>query len=275
MRPVYSLNHYICPADLDVLGFLDLAVSYGFVAVGLTERALMEMPAHRLKAELGMRCLGVTSLNSAGHFLNVEADAIVTQTKRNAWLIESAAELGDAPLNVYSGGLGLASGRMTLAEARLRAAFDIGRLNAATQAANVDMVFEPIHPLGIWQRSVFNTLAQSTALIAGMERCSINLDFFHSWWDTDFVTFIEDDTSPLGLVQINDVTHSSPDGTPRRVPLGEGDLPIHALLRSCFRRTVVPNIEVELFSWQLEGRALSEILASTVSFLSDFDEGGV
>jgi sugar phosphate isomerase/epimerase len=263
----YSLNHYICPANVSLPSFLDTAVTYGFVGVGLTERALAEAPPERLREELAARGLTVTSVNSAGHFLHADPDAARRQRSQNDFLVAAAHELGDVPLNVYSGGLGQALGRMSLPEARQHASEGLQELHAAMSRVGVPMLFEPMHPMAIWQRSVFNSIADTEALIEGMSASSVNLDLFHSWWDADIDRFIAQPGDSLGLVQICDVDMSASDAIPRRVPLGEGVVEIPRLVRAVRSRPNPPLIEVELFAFQLEHRDFAQVLDSTVSYL--------
>lgn len=267
----YSLNHYICPAHVSLPSFLDMAVQYGFVGVGLTERALAEMPPQRLRDELAARQLTVTSVNSAGHFLHADPEAARRQRAQNDALVAAAQELGHVPLNVYSGGLGQALGRTSLPDARRYASQRLQELHGQMSNLGVPLLFEPMHPMAIWQRSVFNSIADTVALIEGLSASSINLDLFHSWWDTDIDWLIAQPGDLLGLVQISDVDMSAADAVPRRVPLGEGALDIPRLVKAIRSRPNPPLIEVELFAFQLEHRDLKQVLDSTVSYLERMD----
>lgn len=273
IRPVYSLNHYICPSDVGLLDFLDLAAGNGFVGVGLTERALGELPVRQLADELRARHLAVSSLNSAGRFLHADKELLERQEKQNAWLIECAAALGPAPLNVYTGGLEQGAGTMSLSEARALSATRLAALHRRMDEAGVAMVFEPIHPMFAWIRSVINDLQQTSAVIGPLPGSTVNLDLFHSWWDPRLQAFIEEPDSRLGVLQICDVDHSQADGISRRVPLGEGSLDVPGIVRTVLARPRPPLIEVELFAFQLEGRDFKSLVESTVRYLQGMDEG--
>jgi sugar phosphate isomerase/epimerase len=268
---IFGINHYICPAHIGLVDFLDAAAAHGFAGVGLTERALEEMPPAQLRRELAARDLGVTSVNSAGYFLNDDAAAARRQAERNRWLIECSVELQAAGMNVIVGGLGQARGTLTLEQARLRANEALAALHADVAQAGLKMMVEPMHPLALWIRGCHNSLRQAEDAIRGMSNASINLDLYHSWWDPDLISFIERDDSPLGMLQLCDAGNFGDDGMARRIPAGEGVIDLAPLLAACLRRTRRPILEVELFAIQLPGRALGELLGATVAYLNALD----
>lgn len=272
MNSGYCLSHYICPPEIGLLDFLDIAVAKGFIGVGLTQRAIEEIEPSRLRSELAARSLVVSSVNSAGYFLDAEPAARERQAARNRWYVEAAAELGGAPLNVIVGGIGQGRGTLTLESARALAQASLQALAEHTAAKGVPILFEPIHPIGMWEKGCVHSLAQSEAMIDGLPRATINLDFFHSWWDADLHPFLAHPDSPVGLVQLCDVAPFGPDHVPRRAPLGEGVLDLPALVRACRARADRPLLEVELFAFQMPDRPLAQVLEATVAYLKRLDE---
>ncbi|MES2534649.1 MAG: sugar phosphate isomerase/epimerase family protein [Pseudomonadota bacterium] len=268
---LFHLNHYICPADVSLIEFLDLAVGYGFRGVGLTVRALQEISPRMLKKELAARNLGISSVNSAGYFLNDIPELARKQAEQNVWLIECVAELEDGALNVIPGGLGQARGKLTLEQARLRANEDLAALHVQAQRAGVALMVEPVHPLSIWTKSCVNTLQETVAGIRGLSGAGVTLDLFHSWWDPDLMSFIERSESAFGVLQICDVGNFLDDGLPRRIPLGEGVLDVPALLMASLRRSRPPKIEVELFAHLLPPNPLTVWLDKSVTYLNKLD----
>ena len=115
-RLPFAVNHYLCPRSLAVPGFLAHLGGHGFSGVGLTQAALLELPAAPLRQELREHGLRISSVNTAGFFLQ-DGDAGRDQAARNTALLRSAAEVG-AALNVIAGG----SATLSLPEARARAA---------------------------------------------------------------------------------------------------------------------------------------------------------
>ncbi|MGD9946218.1 MAG: sugar phosphate isomerase/epimerase family protein [Burkholderiaceae bacterium] len=267
----YCLNHYICPPGLGLLDFLDLAVAHGFVGVGLTERALQELDTVRLAEALRERGLSISSVNSAGYFLYGDAERARQQAERNRWLIDCCALLGGAPLNVIVGGLGHTDGTLRLAAARQRAHEQWLGFAGQAAAAGVPLLFEPIHPLGMWLKGCVHSLQESEEFVRGVPGAAITLDCFHSWWDAALPDFLARDDSPLALVQICDVAAMGEDSIPQRVPPGEGVLDLGPLLRDCLRRRLPPCLELELFAAQLKGRDLGDVLKRACRHLADIE----
>ena len=267
----YHLNHYICPPELALMDFLDLAVARGFVGVGLTERALRECEPVRLLHELRSRGLGISSLNSAGYWLHADAQAAQQQADKNQWLLDCSAALGGAPLNVIVGGLGHAGGRLPIAAARERVREQFLRYAESAARLGVPLLFEPIHPMGMWFKGCVHSLSQTEDFIRGLPGVGVTLDCFHSWWDSDLDGFLRSNESALPLVQICDVAATGEDFTPRRVPPGEGVIDLASLLRACAQRPQPPRLELELFAAQLQGRELGEVIASAMAHLAAID----
>ncbi|MPS26127.1 MAG: sugar phosphate isomerase/epimerase [Alcaligenaceae bacterium] len=265
MQAPFHLNHYICPPEVGLIEFLDLAVSRGFAGVALTERALAQVAPTRLAHELQTRGLDISSVNSAGYFLHADARAANEQARKNQALLEACAELGGAALNVIVGGLGHAAGSMTLETARERAGAALQGFAAQAAQAGVPLLFEPIHPMGMWFKGCVHTLAQSLRMIERLPgRNAITLDCFHSWWDEDLHDFLANEASPLAVVQICDVALFGEESIPRRAPPGEGVIDLGQILRACLDRPAPPKLELELFAAQLPGRDLAEVVDSSM-----------
>jgi len=272
MPASFYLNHYICPPEIDLTGFLDLAAARGFVGVALTERALAEIAPARLAAELRARGLDISSVNSAGYFLHADAQAARAQERKNHALLEACSALGGASLNVIVGGVGHTAGTLTLESARERARVALQRFAAQAAQAGVPLLFEPIHPMGMWFKGCVHSLSQSLRMLEGLPgRNAITLDCFHSWWDEDLDDFIASDASPLAVVQVCDVAAFGEESVPRRALPGEGVVDIARILRGCLRRDAPPKLELELFAAQLGGRALAEVVDASMRFIRGLD----
>jgi len=264
----YCISHYLCPESMGLIDFLDAVTAAGFRGVGLTERALREIEPKRLRPELASRGLEVSSVNSAGYFLHTDREAGAAQAAKNRWFIDCAAQLGGAPLNLIVGGLAQTRGELTLAQARLRAREETNALCTQANDAGVPVLFEPIHPMGMWTKGCVHSLRESLDMIEGLPNATLNLDLFHSWWDSDLAALVERGDSPIGLVQICDVDTAGPDHVPHRAPLGEGVVDVRGILEACARRPHRPRIEVELFAFQLTHRPFTDIVAATTAWLA-------
>jgi len=259
----FSVNHYLSPGDVSLQEFLDKARGSGFGAVGLTEAALRAQPPSELLPMLEARGLSVSSINTAGFFLQ-EGDAAREQERRNAWLLEQAAGCAGKALNIIVG----SSAALDLSDARELATSRLAAFACEARRAGVQLVVEPLHFLNVRTKSCFNTIRQMEILFERVPDLMLNADLFHLWWDPDLERLLRGDSVPIGLFQICDVAIPDGDIVPRRVPLGEGFVPWARHARTVRRAFPTVPIELELFADQLPGRRLDDLLSDSSTLLS-------
>lgn len=263
MNPL-AINFYVCPPDLGLAQFCDLAERAGAQAVGLTLRALDEMPVAAIRTLLKRHGLAVSSLNSAGYFLHGDAELARTQANRNAQLITTAAELEAQTLVVIAGGV--AHGPLALREARVKVADGIGELARAAAPLGVKLGLEMIHPLGVLQKGCVNTIASALALAREHDNLGLTLDFFHSWWDPDFYTLLETAAHKIRLVQFCNV--AAPDDPAQfvREEAGHGLIDVASLLAEIRVAGFGGYFEFEMFPEHLRGRAAAAMIEAAGRF---------
>jgi sugar phosphate isomerase/epimerase len=259
-----TVNHYLCPGDMDVCNFLDALVRHGFSGVGLTQRALDALPLPRLREELATRGLSVSSLNTAGFFFDA-IGAGSAQALANERLLHAAAALSVPCLNVIVG----STPDQPLHEVRRHAAEQLQKLATRAGELKVPLVLEILNPLNTRGKSCLNTLAQAGKMMTGLQGMRLNADFFHIWWDPDLEQLLEGQ-APVGLLQICDIASDPVTGMPRRVPLGEGFFDWQRTLTAARRQFPHAPVELELFAEQLPGRPLEDLLASSAALLSTY-----
>jgi sugar phosphate isomerase/epimerase len=253
-----SFNYYVCPDSVSLAHFVPLAAAAGAKAVGLTVRAIRENEPQAIKRLLHSHGLKVSSLNSAGYFLFSDAAKKKEQEELNARLIAAAAELGAETLMVIAGGLSHGSWRMD--EARGRIEEGVAGLAEQARRAEVQLAVEPIHPLGVLEKGCVNTIRQGLALARPYANVGLTLDFFHSWWDPDFLDFPE--REKLKLVQICNV--SAPDRPEEfhREVLENGFIDVAAAMRRLRDAGYKGYFEFEMFPPNLRGRKVESIIAA-------------
>ena len=263
MNPL-SVNFYICPPDLGLAQFCALAERAGAQAVGLTLRALDEMPIAAIRTLLKRHGLAVSSLNSAGYFLYGDAELARGQAKRNAQLITSAAELEAQTLVVIAGGI--AHGTSALREARAQVTEGIGELARAAAPHGVNLGLEMIHPLGVLQKGCINTIASALALAREHNNLGLTLDFFHSWWDPDLYLLIETAVDKIRLVQFCNI--AAPDDPAQfvREEAGQGLIEVASLLADIRAAGFGGYFEFEMFPEHLRGRAAAAMIEAAGRF---------
>jgi sugar phosphate isomerase/epimerase len=271
-----SINHYITPAGYPLERFLDECAAAGATGVGLTERALGELPLASIKGMLAARKLSVTSVNSAGFFLWGEPDKAQEQRKINAFLVEASEALDASALTTIGGGFidGGDGERAGIQERRKRIEDALPDLISAANAKGVKLGVEPMHPSRITNKSLLNTLAQTERLLAGFPDLTVILDAFHTWWEPDLETFIERHVSRLSCVQLSGVVLSNdPAMAPSRCAMGEGVVDLKALIRTLSDSGYRGPLEFELFAHELGGKSVSDVIRQAVDDFNDLKKG--
>lgn len=253
-----SISHYACPRGTSFIAFLDAVQEAGFDGIAITLASLEEMPLARMRDELRHRGLSVTSVNSAGYFLNSDSDRAAEQARRNAMLMDATAELEAHALNVIVGGPG--QGTWPLAIAREEACEALLILDEQAADLGVHLIVEPVHPFAIYEKGCLNTIAQTEAVVAGLQASSLNIDLFHSWWDPDLDRALAAPSVPVGLLQICGITATSTPPYATRTLPDQGCVdPVPYIQRFHTTFPLAP-VELELFSDQLPDHALDTML---------------
>jgi len=253
-RVPFSVNYYICPADVSFVKFLDLAVYNGFSGVGLTERAFEEMSTAEIRRELQVRDLTVSSVNTAGYFLYEGARA-EQQEYRNLELLDWCSKLGGVALNVIVGGVQ----NSVPQHARKRMIHFLSDFCERAKAQHIPLMIESLHPMRFRDRSCINTLATCHEIQEAIPSLKASVDLFHSWWDPDLEDWLLGSRGEVGVLQICDLIGEG--GNLKRVPLGEGYLHWSSYVTSAQRNLKGVPIELELFADQLPGRMLGDVLS--------------
>lgn len=235
-----AVSHYVCPADVTLLTFLDRVTEAGFERVGLTVKALNEMPLAKLRAELKARGLGVSSVNTAGYFFQSH-QANIDQADLNLRLLDAAAELE------ASNGVNLIVGSrydQPLVDIRQQALEKSIELAAQAKSRGTRLLLEPMHPLQAGAKGCVNTLAQAAGWLAAVPDLWLNVDLYHSWWDPDLERVLTGQLGRVAVFQICDVVTAMNTNLPSRAPLGEGfiDWPTWVMQVA----TSYPEIPIEL-----------------------------
>jgi sugar phosphate isomerase/epimerase len=243
-----AANHYVCGPEVPFPAFAEAAARAGLSAVGLTRAAVAEMGVRPLARCLADNGLAVSSLNSAGYFTGGDAEAA---RRENEEIVEQAAALGAEVLCVITGGLGTPS--LDPAEARARVRDGLEGLHRVARAAGVTLGLEPIHPADIVAKGCINSVAAADALTRDLDGMKLILDFYHSWWDPDLVSFAAEAPECVALIQVCNVRFS--DSLPAgRDVLAGGGLDMRPLCRRILEGPYSGRFELELFDRDLAGR---------------------
>ena len=256
----FSVNHYICPPDMTVPAFLDAAVAVGAGAVGVTARAIAE--AEALKAMLDERGLAVSSVNSAGYFANKDGALVDDHDRR---IVEAAAILDAGVVCVISGGRGAARS-VEAAQARVRDGLEA--LAEIARTAGVRLGIEPIHPVDLMTKGCVNSIADTLALIEGIEGVGMILDVNHSWWDPALPGICRDHADRVALLQICNVIEPAPS-RPGREFLSRGLVDLAGLIAGFEADGYSGFYEFEIFPPDLRGRTVEDALEDAARFMRE------
>jgi len=265
----FGVSHYLCPPDTSLIQFLNAAATAGYTSIGLTERALSELPIATISSELRARDMTVSSVNTAGYFLYRD-ERRAKQDKINEHLLRAASELEAANgVNLIVGG----NPTVDLVTARAFALEKSGELALRAAQLGTRLLLEPMHPTQVTGKGCVNTLAQAfewTQLIDGLV---LNLDLYHSWWDPDLIRTLDGEMAPVGVVQICDVAFSQDSQMTSRVPLNEGNIDWGQTVAFLVKQKPNIPIELELFESQLTGRDGLDLLAQNARHIRSFLQG--
>ena len=267
LKAQLAVSHYVCAPDVGFEGFAGVVAELGYAGVGLTERAFGECSCEALRRVLRRNALFASSVNSAGYFLHADGADQERQARRNTWLLDRASDIEAHAVNVIVGGL--EPSRARPADARRRAREQLFAFSRLAEARGVRLVVEPVHPVGLWSKGCFNTLAQVLSLLRDLPGIGLNIDLFHSWWDPDLDAALADPHVPLDLLQICGIDHVSPNGNPRRVPLHEDGVGVWKWIQLASRRVPAPVVELELFAAQLPSINMRELLHRSSRYVSE------
>jgi sugar phosphate isomerase/epimerase len=245
-----SVSHYVCPSDMDLTTFLDVITQAGFKSVGLTVRALDEMPVNQMRQALQARGLGVSSVNTAGYFFESH-ESVAKQSDLNRRLLDAAAELEAANgVNLIVG----SSALLPLARTRDQALALAGELAAMAKARGTRLLLEPMHPLLALTKGCVNTLEQAAQWLTAIPDLALNIDLFHSWWDPSLAAACQGHCGEVGMIQICDLLINPATNLPRRAPLDEGTLDWASLVELALTALPGTPIELEWFANQMPDR---------------------
>jgi sugar phosphate isomerase/epimerase len=127
--------------------------------------------------------LEIVSLCRGGFFPSVEKKERLAAIDENKKAIDEANALGTGMLVMVCG----ADPRQSLEDSRKQIADGIAGIVPHSQAANVKLAIEPLHPMYADTRSAINTLAQANDMATALNssRVGVAVDVYHLWWDPD------------------------------------------------------------------------------------------
>ena len=203
-----SINSYMWPRNIDPFEFIETIIKSGIKNIGLHTDFIEEFGANKLKQELALNRINVTSINSVGYFTDPY------YFKQNEKVLNFAKVLNPELICVISGGIMggpnpvsnefVSTGNKLLIENIRRDTLNkINSLFEKASKLNLTLGIEPIGSWEILKKGHFNSISSCLKLVKKNNHKLI-IDLYHSFTDIDLDTFVK--KSPkLGLLQFSNV----------------------------------------------------------------------
>ncbi|MGE0605676.1 MAG: sugar phosphate isomerase/epimerase family protein [Pirellulales bacterium] len=237
----------------------------GLSAIGVWRQKLSDFGEDRgieLLAESGLK---VSNLLWAGGFTGSDGRTFRESIEDGLDAVRLAAAMQAKCLVVYSG----ARAGHTYNHAKRLLKDALGELLALAEETDVVLALEPMHAVFASEWTFLNNLDDALAAldVFNSPRLKLVLDTYHLGWDDGLPGRIAQLAPRIGLVQLGD-GKTPPDGEHNRVPLGEGTLPLPAILKALQAAGYTGYCDVELMGEEIEAGNYADILRQSMQAFS-------
>lgn len=225
--------------------------------MGIWRYKLHEYGEEKAVELLAENQMGVSSLHWAGGFTGGDGRTLRDSMFDALDAIEVAASLNASCLVVLAG----SRGGHTRNHARRILKKALTELGEAAMASSVQLAVEPMH-LGCAQDWTFLTELPATLdIIAEIKNPNIGIvfDCYHMAHDPNVVHWLPELVPSIRLVQMGD-SKAVPKGEQNRCLLGEGELPLPAIIQTLEANGYQGSYEIELMGEDIEQFEYEDIL---------------
>ena len=254
-----SVNSYLWPNNINPYEFIETIIKSGIKNIGLHTDFIEEFGVNKLKQELILNHINVTSVNSVGYFTDPY------YFKQNEKVLNYAKILNPDLVCIISGGImggpnpisnEYESRRenLSIESIRKESLDKIILLFEKASKLNITLGLEPIGSWEILKKGHLNSISSCLKLIKNNNHKLI-VDLYHSFTDTNLDTFIK--KSPkLGLLQFSNIKfdeHFRPVGRKSINKLNNtNNIDLARYLKHVFNRKDKVKIEFEIFNTDIE-----------------------
>ena len=254
-----SVNSYLWPNNINPYEFIETIIKSGIKNIGLHTDFIEEFGVNKLKQELILNHINVTSVNSVGYFTDPY------YFKQNEKVLNYAKILNPDLVCIISGGImggpnpisnEYESQRenLSIESIRKESLDKIILLFEKASKLNITLGLEPIGSWEILKKGHLNSISSCLKLIKNNNHKLI-VDLYHSFTDTNLDTFIK--KSPkLGLLQFSNIKfdeHFRPVGRKSINKLNNtNNIDLARYLKHVFNRKDKVKIEFEIFNTDIE-----------------------
>jgi sugar phosphate isomerase/epimerase len=254
-----SINTYMWPNNINPFQFIEILAKSGIKNIGLHTDFIEKFGVNKLKEELVLNHINVTSVNSVGYFTDPH------YFKQNDKVLNFAKILNPEMVCVISGGIMggpnpisndfISTGdKLSIATIRKETMDKIILLFEKASKLNLILGLEPIGSWEILKKGHLNTISTCLKLIKNNNHKLI-IDLYHSFADIDLDNFIK--KSPkLGLLQFSNIKFDENFRPIGRKSINNinniNNLELSKYLTYVFKRNDNVKIEFEIFNTDIK-----------------------
>jgi len=249
-----SINSYIWPKDNKPFEFIETILKAEINNVGLHADFIENYGVNKLKQELVLNNINVTSINSVGYFTDP------FYFNQNEKILNYAKILNPDLICVITGGIlggpnpiskefKQKKSYLDIKSAREETLFKLNILFSQAAKLNLNLGLEPIGSWEILKKGHFNSISSCQKLIKNSNHKLI-VDLYHSFEDIDLENFLKKSPN-LGLLQFSNISFDQNYRPVGRKTINSGNninnIDIPKYLKILFNRKDNLKIEFEIF----------------------------
>jgi sugar phosphate isomerase/epimerase len=233
----------------------------GISAIGVWRQKLADVGEQKGAQLLAESGLAVSSLQWAGGFTGCDGHSYEESLADARQAIATAAEIRASCLIIHSGARGVHTHKH--ARRLFRQALD--KLFPVAEERGVILALEPMTGDCGGEFTFLNCLDETYDLVSTYQSpaLKIALDVYHWGHQPQFIDRLPQLAPRLALVQLGD-GREPPSGEPNRCQLGDGTIPLRAIVRALLSAGYTGHFEVELMGEEIEAADYREVLARSV-----------
>lgn len=260
---VSELSTYRWTFEDDVMRYKE----HGFNAIGVWRPKLSDCGESKGKELLLDQGMQASSLNWAGGFTGSDGRTFREAMHDALDAIDVAAQIGANSLVILAGSR---SGHTRNHAKRILTAA-LRELAEAAQAVGIQLAVEPMH-VGCAHDFTFLTSIPDTLDVIsaiGRSNCGIVFDSYHMAQDENAIDWLPSIVPFIRLVQLGD-SRSAPMGEQNRCLLGQGLVPLAAIVQTIEQYGYRGFYEVELLGEDVEHYEYNEVLLHSFQSLASY-----
>ncbi len=249
-----SINSYLWPKNIDPFEFIEAVLKAGIKNIGLHADFIEEYGVNKLKQELNLNKINVTSINSVGYFTDN------FYFKQHEKIFNYAKILKPDVVCVISGGIlggpnpisseyNFENKNLNIEKTRKDSLAKLVYLFDKAEELNITLGLEPIGSWDILKKGHFNSISSCLNLVKKNQHKLI-IDLYHSFADTKLESFLKN-SSKLGLLQFSNIKFDDNWRPIGRKILNKhnniNNVDISKYLKTVLNRKDRINIEFEIF----------------------------